>query len=265
MEVSKEIRNMVVIGSGNVAWHLVNAFRGKGIDILQILAHNDTTARNLSAAFNIPYILNPASLVRNADIYMLAVQDDKLPVVWPTLGMKDQFLVHTSGFTSISILNGASSSYGVFWPIQSLTAGKAVSFENIPVMVEANSAELTQKLSRFAGIISKNVIIADSRTRQKAHLAAVVASNLTNRLYAISSAILEREGLPFNLLTQLILETAIKAGEAGPETSQTGPAARNDLQVIEKHLDLLGNDPEFREIYRLISENIIQKYYDKSE
>ncbi len=263
--MGNEIINIVVIGSGNVAWHLINAFGKKGVNILQILGHSEKSAAKLFSSFSIPYINDPGKLAKNADLYILAVQDDRIGQVAQGLGLTNQLLVHTSGFSPIEILAGASTNTGVFWPIQSLTAGKSVSFKNIPVLVEGNTAGNTETLIKFAGLVSTKVISTNSETRQKAHLTAVIASNLVNRLYSISAEILEREKLPFSLLEPLILETAKKAARRHPSASQTGPAVRNDMNVIFKHLELLGNDPEFKEIYRLLSENIIQHYHGKSK
>lgn len=256
---------MVVIGSGNVAWHLINAFSKKGIHVVQILAQNKKTARNLSKSFSIPYIINPALLIKDAGIYLMAVQDDRIGDVAPVLGLKDQLLVHTSGFSSIDILAGASSNTGVLWPLQTLTAGKNIEYDQIPFFVEGNTNENSVQLTRFAGLISERVMVTDSPTRQKIHLAAVIASNLTNQLYSISASILERQEIPFDVLAPLILETAVKAGQQHPLQSQTGPAVRKDLQVIARHLDLLRDDPAFQDIYRLITENIIHHHDKKNE
>jgi predicted short-subunit dehydrogenase-like oxidoreductase (DUF2520 family) len=265
LEVEIDIRNIVVIGSGNVAWHMVRAFGKKGIRILQVLGKNEATARKLSKTFYVPYIKDPALLVKTADLYILAVQDDKIREVALSLGLKDQFLVHTSGFSPIQVLEGASKNTGVIWPLQTLTAGKATNSSKIPFLIEANSSENTAALSRFASLVSKKVMVADSATRKEVHLAAVMASNFSNRLYTITAELLRSKNLPFDLLAPLILETARKAGKSDPSGNQTGPAARNDVKVIKQHLELLENDPETAEIYRLLSENIIKHYHGKTD
>lgn len=243
-----------------MAFHLVKAFSAKGIGVLQILAHNEKTATVLSKAFKVPYILDPAKLFRDADLYLLTVQDDHIRETAEGLHLKDQLLVHTSGFTSIGVLSGTSSRTGVVWPLQTLSTGRAIDFKHIPIFIEGCSEEIAGILSQFAGLISSRVIVADSATRQKIHLAAVIASNLTNQLYSIAASILERQDIPFDVLAPLILETAAKAGTQHPLKSQTGPAVRNDMNVIEKHLELLQDDPAFRDIYRLITETIIHHH-----
>jgi predicted short-subunit dehydrogenase-like oxidoreductase (DUF2520 family) len=258
--LEKGIKNMVVIGSGNVAFHLVKAFSKTGVRILQILAHNEKTASALSKTFSVPYILDPALLFKEADLYLLTVQDDYIRETAVGLHLKDQLLVHTSGFSSLNLLSGASTRTGVLWPLQTLSSGRAIEYKDIPFFIEGKSEEIAELLSQFASLVSNRVMVSDSPTRQKIHLAAVIASNLTNQLYSISASILERQDIPFGVLAPLILETASKAGKQHPFRSQTGPAVRKDLKVIEKHLELLRDDPAFRDIYRLITENIIHHH-----
>lgn len=251
---------MVVIGSGNVAFHLIKAFRKNGIRVLQVLAHNEKAARALSKTFYVPYILDPSILIKEADLYLLTVQDDYILETALGLHLKDQLLVHTSGFSSLDLLSGASERTGVLWPLQTLSSARTIEYKNIPLFIEGKSPDIAELLSQFAGLVSNRVMVTDSPTRQQIHLAAVIASNLTNQLYSIAAAILERQGIPFGVLAPLILETASKAGKQHPFPSQTGPAVRKDLKVIEKHLELLRDDPAFFDIYRLITENIIHHH-----
>jgi predicted short-subunit dehydrogenase-like oxidoreductase (DUF2520 family) len=263
--LGKEIKNIVIIGSGNVAYHMINAFIRRGIHVLQILAHNERTAGNLSENFSVPYTIKQSNLNTDADLYILTVQDDLIREVALSLGLKDQLLVHTSGFSSIEEIKGTSTCTGVMWPLQTLTFGKELDYSHIPFFIEGHTRESTEKLARFAGRVSDNVIITSSSARQKVHLAAVIASNLANQLYAIAASILERQEIPFSVLAPLIRETAEKAGSQHPMLSQTGPAARKDFGIIQKHLELLRDEPAFLEIYRLITENIIHLHSKGNE
>jgi hypothetical protein len=87
----------------------------------------------------------------------------------------------------------------------------------------------------------------------------VFACNFTNHLLGIAKTILDRESLEFDLLKPLIGETIQKALQAEhPFLVQTGPAVRNDQQVIEAHIHYLANNPSEATIYRLLTDNIRQ-------
>ena len=66
------------------------------------------------------------------------------------------------------------------------------------------------------------------------------------------------QNLPFDLLTPLISETLEKANELSPSKSQTGPAQRGDQVVINKHMQLLEQHPEWQAIYKQLTQAIEQ-------
>jgi predicted short-subunit dehydrogenase-like oxidoreductase (DUF2520 family) len=147
--------------------------------------------------------------------------------------------------------------YGVFYPLMTFTRERPVDFTTIPVLVEANSDENTERLKRLAGILSEKVHAIHSGQRRIIHLAAVIACNFSNHMYALAENLLVREGIPFDLLLPLIAETAGKIRAVPPGLAQTGPAVRKDAQTMEQHLQLLKDDKQLAELYRIISESIL--------
>jgi predicted short-subunit dehydrogenase-like oxidoreductase (DUF2520 family) len=67
---------------------------------------------------------------------------------------------------------------------------------------------------------------------------------------------MQKSGCSFDLLKPLLIETVNKAVDMQPENAQTGPALRNDKKVMENHLKMLSENPEFEKIYRFVSESI---------
>ena len=101
------------------------------------------------------------------------------------------------------------------------------------------------------------MIRADSARRAKIHLAAVFACNFANHMYVLGEQIARSAGLDFGVLKPLVRETAEKALDAAsPADVQTGPAVRHDLATQERHLRLLGDDMQLKEIYTTISQHI---------
>ena len=75
-------------------------------------------------------------------------------------------------------------------------------------------------------------------------------------LYRLSEEVCQKEGIPFDILQPLILETAQKIKHTSPYLAQTGPAIRGDFETIKKHLMLLKDDEEKKEIYQLLTASI---------
>jgi predicted short-subunit dehydrogenase-like oxidoreductase (DUF2520 family) len=78
-------------------------------------------------------------------------------------------------------------------------------------------------------------------------------------MYDIAFSILEDNGLPAGLIRPLISETAERIKASTPKEVQTGPAARGDVETIRKHLAMLSDMPEYRDLYQKISQLIISK------
>lgn len=98
--------------------------------------------------------------------------------------------------------------------------------------------------TRFAEKISGNVSEADSVARKKLHIAAVFACNFTNYLWGFSVDILKSIGQDLSVMEPLVKATFEKAQKVSPHEGQTGPARRNDLITIQKHLDMLNGEAQ---------------------
>ena len=259
----KNIRSIVFIGAGNVATHLAVAFKNSGLKISSIYARTEESASKLAHKVFAEYITDPDDLPMDADIYFITVRDSMINDVVNTLHLKKKLIVHTSGTVHMDILKNASSSYGVFYPLQTFIKERKVVFRDIPVCIEACNNTVLNRLKQLASLISDDVREFSSEQRKVIHLSAVVACNFTNYMYAIAEGILQRYDIPFNILYPLINETAHKIRNVKPLFVQTGPAMRGDMEIIEKHLEMLSELPDYKEIYKLISESIIKQQMSK--
>ena len=88
------------------------------------------------------------------------------------------------------------------------------------------------------------------------HLSAVFACNFVNHCYAISQQLLEKHGIPFEVMLPLIDETAQKVYSLSPTKAQTGPAVRFDQNVIRNQAALLKDNPLLKDIYERMSLSI---------
>ena len=79
-------------------------------------------------------------------------------------------------------------------------------------------------------------------------------------MFTIGQDILQNEEISFDLLIPLIENTVEKLTYTSPDKLQTGPAIRNDELTIAKHLDLLKNEADTKEIYTLLTKAIQKKY-----
>jgi predicted short-subunit dehydrogenase-like oxidoreductase (DUF2520 family) len=261
----KKTLNIIIIGTGNVSWHIANSIRSiSNIKLLQAFNHKASKATvAYSKQFKCEVTTNYQELNPNADIYIIAVKDDAIESVVKqlvTLKLKG-IVVHTSGSVDVSVLNAVSQHIGVYYPLQTFYPNASIDWASTPLLLEANSKATLAKLKGLAKQVSQKVKAVDSENRLRLHLAAVFACNFTNALYVSAFEIIEKHigAKDTNLLAPIMLQSFQKLERVHPKQAQTGPAVRNDQRVMKKHLALLKSDKELTAVYKLLSGLIIHQ------
>lgn len=256
--------HIVLLGTGNVAHHLAASFANNPeVKLVQVFNHRlSKEAKAFSKTFHVPLVSTYNKLDTTADVYLLSVKDSALPEVATELAaLSLQGLVaHTSGSMEISVLENTSKHIGVYYPLQTFTKQVPVDWKNTPLLIEAGNAAATKLLSRIAASVSDQVKAVDSGTRLKLHLSAVFACNFTNALYVTGFEYIAKNlGMKEAELLWPIMQSSFRKViyNKQPRQAQTGPAMRNDHVVMDKHLKLLGSDPQLTEVYKLLSQLII--------
>lgn len=258
MKRSIEDTPIVFIGAGNLATNLAKALYAKGFRIVQIYSRTEESARTLAQEVEAAYTTDLATVAADAQLYVVSLTDAAFVQLLPEIvaGKAHALWVHTAGSIPMEVWAGRVERYGVFYPMQTFSKQRAVDFRSIPVFVESNSEEDTRMLKEIASVLSGKVYEATSEQRKSLHLAAVFTCNFTNHMYALAAELLKKYRLPFEVMLPLIDETARKVHELEPRMAQTGPAVRYDTNVIGRHLQMLADEPEMQQLYRLISESI---------
>lgn len=230
---------IVLIGRGRLATNLLAALQQAGHEVVSI---NSRTLEGLPL---------------EADAFIVAVKDSALEEVIrrATKGREQQLFLHTAGSMPMSLFEGHTSRYGVFYPMQTFSKERLVDFAEIPVFIEGADPAIRP----LAESISRRVYELSTEARKYLHLSAVFACNFVNHCYALSAELLEQHGLPFDVMLPLIDETARKVHELHPHEAQTGPAVRYDENVIRMQSALLADNPELQQIYELLSLDIHRK------
>lgn len=247
---------IVLIGSGNVAFHLAKAFTEAQIPISQIFGRNTTELQKISEQFSIPF--STETLV-DADLYIISVTDSSIAEVSSLIKNENALVAHTSGSVSREALSG-NYRKSVFYPLQTFSKSKNLDYSKIPFFIDAENENDEEILKNLASKISKNVMIANNEKRKYIHLTAVFACNFVNHLYARAKEISDSQGIPFDYFLPLIDETTQKIHELEPKLAQTGPAIRNDEKVLKLHESLL-TDEEKLKIYKTLNESIKKMYH----
>lgn len=257
-----------ILGTGNVTWHLSRALEDAGHHVDEVFGRNERALQQICGRL---YTAEPKFDLdfseSRADVLIMAVSDAAIEELAKELILPEKtLLVHTSGAMSMEVLDYAGTDHtGVFYPLQTFTKGRDISFRDIPLLLEARKKEDANILRHLASPLSGNVTMMDSPRRKHLHLAAVFASNFTTFLLMQAEQMARKEGFSFQLLAPLVIETVQKAMEMGPERALTGPARRGDVDTLEAHMQLLQGHEGLQAMYRFLSQKILDHFFVSNE
>jgi predicted short-subunit dehydrogenase-like oxidoreductase (DUF2520 family) len=253
------IRNCVIIGCGNVASHLRIALQKANIEVLQVFSQKPCgDFPVVTAEWN--------QLISGADLYLFSVNDNIYPTYITEFPFHNRLMVHTSGSLPSTIFEKKTNRYGVFYPFQSFSKeDKSLCFNEVPVFITGSSEEDTNRLLTLANRLSKQVKSISDNRRKQLHLAGVFINNFTNHMVKIGHQLAEDHGFEKADWMPLLQKTIEKLSHLTPVEAQTGPARRGDTTILNEHLKLLASQPDIQNIYKFVSENILNTYQNNDK
>jgi|LakMenE18May11ns_1017448.scaffolds.fasta_scaffold9885824_3 predicted short-subunit dehydrogenase-like oxidoreductase (DUF2520 family) len=262
--MQKSVKHKIVIlGCGNVAWHLAKHFFSLKNYELFIYNHKPNA---LLDDFRSKLKCSTASslnkIIPNADFYFICVTDKYISEVVKKIKIenKNSVLIHTSGSAKIEEL-GEDNNSAVFYPLQSFSKNTNVNWKEIPIIIEAKKLSVKKKILDLAKLFSYNVVSLSYKERLKLHLAAVIVNNFVNALFVSAGDLISKNTHKnkLKILLPLIKQTVLKIESVDPRAAQTGPAKRNDDTVMKKHLKLLSEEKDLKNIYKQLSKLIVKQ------
>ena len=258
---------IVMVGAGNVATHIAVALAGCGVPPIQVWSRTLGSARVLADMVGSQATNDIDALTPDADVYIVSVADNALADVIKRLsaGHRQGVFVHTAGTMPMSLFDGLHNHYGVLYPMQTFSKQKALDFKAIPCFIEASNESSLAVVEKLADMLSDNVRELSGADRKWLHVAAVFACNFANACCAMAAQVLQKHGIDFDVLLPLVDETTNKLHHLAPVDAQTGPAVRCDRNVMSRHLQMLADDRQLEEVYRMMSDVIMSQHNRKDD
>jgi len=265
--MEKQVKQkIVIIGCGNVAWHIAKHLYGLKKFQVSVYNHSDNPILNeFSTKLKCKVEVGLNAIASDAAVYLICVTDKFISKVAEKITAKNPnaMLLHTSGSAKLEELGNRIHGAGVFYPLQTFSKDSVVNWAKVPIIVEAQNRDAEHSILYFADQFSKTVTTLEYKSRLKLHLAAVLVNNFTNALYVSAFDLINRDStsrdLSFELLIPLIEQTTSKIKALAPLAAQTGPAKRKDESVMKKHLELIAKQNDLRKIYKLMSKLIVKQ------
>jgi predicted short-subunit dehydrogenase-like oxidoreductase (DUF2520 family) len=248
--------DIVILGSGNAAAVMGRKFHNAGHRIVQVWSRHASSASKLAYEWDTESTNYISLLSQSADVYLIAVSDNAIPELAANLRLPGKVVAHTAASVPASALASITDHYGVLYPLQSLRKENS-RLPDIPIYFDGADSFARTRLQQLASTVSFDAPqLADDEQRMRLHVAAVLVNNFVNHLYFLAEQYCRRQGIDFGQLYPLIEETAVRLKSMSPAMAQTGPAIRHDAETIRKHLDMLSEWPDLKNVYLLMTESI---------
>jgi predicted short-subunit dehydrogenase-like oxidoreductase (DUF2520 family) len=254
-----------VVGAGAVGTALAMRLSRAGIPVSGIHARR---ADQAAQAGVLAGVLGSSGeyprLVGESDVVIVAVRDAGVPEVTADLVRREllrrgQVLLHCSGARpageALAPARGLVAGLGTLHPLVSFADPvlAATALKGAGIGIEGDEAGLAAARQLALGMGARPIEINGAKMALY-HAAAVMASNDLCGLADAAARLAERAGVPaadaLDALAPLILGTARNIAELGLPRALTGPIARGDVELVERHLAAIAKDaPEVAELY----------------
>jgi predicted short-subunit dehydrogenase-like oxidoreductase (DUF2520 family) len=257
---------IVIIGSGNLAWHLATFFKSKKLKP-EVYNHRPSAElTQFKQKLGLKTVSGLNNIRQDADYYFICVSDRHIAKVSKKIktAKEEALVLHCSGSMPLKELSKTHQHKAVLYPLQSFSKNTAVNWKDIPLFLQASETAANKKLTQLLKLFPGKKVLCEDESRLRIHLAAVLVNNFTNALYAEAQELMGSNYSQdlFQLMLPFIKNGLGKLDTMSPLEAQTGPAKRKDKVVMKKHLQVLKKNKDLSKLYRLMSA-IIAKQQNK--
>lgn len=236
-----------IVGAGRVGGAIGIALARAGYTITAAWSQSRSGRQRAHRLLDVP-VLEPAETAAAGDVVFLSVPDDAIPDMAEQLvpGLrKGQFVVHTSGGTSLEaldLLRDAGVRPGCLHPLQTIADAEhgADALQGAAVAVTSDNPERLplMRLARAWG--GRPFALADDAKRIY-HAAAVFASNYVVTSIWAATTLFQSIGIrnAGDLLGPLVRNGVENVLARGGAKAITGPVARGDAELVQRHVAAL--------------------------
>lgn len=168
-----------------------------------------------------------------AEVVLLCVPDGQIAAAASAVP-PGPLLGHCSGATGLDVLRGREGFS--LHPLMSVPHGSSPAvLRGAGAALDATSPRALETARRLAAALGLNPARVAAEDRVAYHAAAAMAANFLVALEEAAERLAATAGVSREQLAPLVLATAHQWAELGPARALTGPIARGDEAVVERH------------------------------
>ncbi len=293
MPESSTLKKTAVLGYGKVGRVLTRSLIKSGynisgvVDPFVLLDKKTITINYISY----PLYRNVEELPPGIDLFFITVPDKRIshvvdelvdksrrflwygknggefkPFGQDSFSRNSQIVIHTAGSVSAQLLERVREccALPLAWhPLQTFTGNEgAEHFKGVTIAIDGDPAaiEVGRQVAMNLGAFP---YIIDPSKRATYHLGGVFACNFLSALVSVSTDLLKQSGMTeksaYQALEPILVSTIKNIVKYRLPDAITGPLTRDDHETVDKHLRALESQPEYREVYEILSKIILKR------
>lgn len=259
-----------IIGLGALGTTLSQALIEKGIKVKSIFNRTSEKAHSTARRLDIGIAGDfPSGIDELGEVIFITVSDGAITEIADKLkklsgNMMEHTFVHCSGSESaelISPLRKVGGTVASFHPLQTFTSSSSTDdFRNIFFSLQGDE-QAFDLLRQIANSLGAQLMEVTASQKSHLHIAGVMASNYLHTLLQVSVSSAEISGLSAEdikkALLPLVQTTLDNAKVSSFEAALSGPIKRGDIPTVKKHLDILKDNPELLEVYKILGKRTV--------
>jgi predicted short-subunit dehydrogenase-like oxidoreductase (DUF2520 family) len=237
-----------ILGGGRAAWAYGSAWKRIGWPLAGVWLRDESQSR-ITELLETPRF-DLADLAADCDLLLVAVSDRAIGEVANAIPETNALVFHASG-ALLSVRGGFS-----LHPLKSLPpVGTPSDLEGTLLVFEGEHRRTAKLIAAAVG-----ARFCEVAPEQKAlyHAAAVFGANYVAAALEISERLMKQSGVD-NAREDLVAlaQSAIENWRMHTDAKRfTGPAARGDREVMERHVEALAGEAEVARLYELLADQI---------
>jgi predicted short-subunit dehydrogenase-like oxidoreductase (DUF2520 family) len=233
-----------ILGGGRAAWAYGSSWRRVGWPIDGVWLRPESQSK-LPELLDVP---RKAVADLNADLLLVAVSDRAIAEVLCGAGNPAGGIAFHASGAMPAPPNGFS-----LHPLKALPpVGTPSDLQDALLVFEGNHPEIARRIADAIGARFAHIAPTD---KPRYHAGAVFGSNYVAAMLDIAERLIGIDDARDDIAA--LAQSAIANWRAHTDGRRfTGPAARGDDAVVERHIEALGDDPQVQEIYKLLAAEI---------
>lgn len=237
-----------ILGGGRAAWAFGSAWKRIGWPLTGVWLREESGSR-IAELLDVQR-MEIAPLAAEAELLLVGVSDRAIDQVVARIPPTEALVFHASG--AMPAPPGGFSLH----PLQSLPpVGSSSDLKGMLLVFQGEHRHTGRLIAAAVG-----ARFAEVTAEQKPlyHAAAVFGANYVALMLEIAERLMREAGVAGarDDLARLASSAIRNWNEHEDERRFTGPAARGDAEVLERHIAALAHDAEVSQLYRLLADQI---------